>query len=319
MENFSLSQHRCLKWLCSDRRKHRAIDRQRATDERSARSFLGLSSNPELAPLERSFALARIFASQATMGAAREVVGAPYFDWDQTGLASIQRGPVLISTCASLQSLALIAEARCRGWSLLIEDCPFSRLFIKPLAERGREDLEMVHFSAIADRAQVITSRSPERALLTVVFCYRPRAKAGMEVDALICGLPFELSAVDALLHFSNWERIFTLGSTLRELSPLLSCERESPFVPGKTLIARTLLVASAIEEVLTVRADWFLGTGHLATRCAKFAIQQEASARSMVRSLLMQAQLHGVTIANDAYESFLHRLDTASSRSSTS
>ena len=96
---------------------------------------------------------------------------------------------LLVANC-SLWTLSLIADAKTKGWHLVVEDVPFSRIFIAPVGTRGEHGVEFVPGRLLPARRRAIRRTGRKGPVLFVAFCDRPMSMACDGIETEVGGRP---------------------------------------------------------------------------------------------------------------------------------
>jgi hypothetical protein len=249
----------------------------------------------------------------AAYALARSSAEAPGFQpaalsWGSSPLAD-NHWVLLVANC-SLGTLALITEAKGKGWRVVIEDCPFSRSFIARAGTPAHGAVEFQPGHRLPARFRELRGADGRGPALFVSFCDRPMQTTGDGLEFEVAGSRYCLSILDALLMVAAFDAVFVLGQELREVPVTSRPDPRNGRISGEALVYYTGLCGQALAGMIAAAPGQYLGYTQLVTRGAKYRLLRERGKRSLVKSLLHHCQISGLTIPEPGYRRLLLELE---------
>lgn len=295
-----------------------ALDERRAREALSFCSFMGFTSRMGgkdlLNDFHRSFAAARSFAESSNFRLAHMRLGVASLKWERAQAPASREGYILLIANCSLGALSLIADAKIKGWCLVVEDCPFSRDFIMPINELCHGNVEFQTSHLLAARMREIKRAECRGITLFVTFCDRPMQTASDCIETNVRGAKHYFSVVDALLMVAAFDEVFVLGSGLRKVVVESRPDWETGRISGEILFQYTSICGLALDDLIAGDPGKYLGVVHLVTRSEKYRVITAGTKRSLIKSLLHYGQINGIPIPEQSYREFLRKLDAPNS-----
>lgn len=289
----------------------RMLDRERAQEALSCYSFMNGPSQARekelLKTLAESYSSARRFAESSDFPKALTRLGPGMCKWGTVRLPS--EGSSVLVANSSLNALSLIAEAKINGYSLIIEDCPFSRRFVAPLAAREPSGLEFLSGHLLPARQSEKLQIENCKPCLFVTFCDRPMWTVGDNIETNVAGNRYHFSVIDVLLMVRA-ANVFVLGNELSRIPASDELSRTGDQMSGETLIRYTALCSTALSDLMADAPGRYLGMTQLVTRSAKYKTNTEKNKKGLVRSLLHYCQVSGLSIPQQSYRRLLLDLE---------
>ncbi len=298
--------------LAKRRNDIHAIDECRAREALSCYSFMGCTSQSGvrdlLENLRESYAAARSFAESSDFRLAMARLRKTGPEWEPA--QNFPNHCILLVANCSLRALSLIAGAKIKGWHLVVEDCPFSRNFIAPVSARCQSEVEFQPGHLLPARLREIMQTEGHGLVLFVTFCDRPVRKTDEGIETEVAGGRYYFSVVDALLMVAAFNKVFVLGSELRQIAVAHHTDWATGLISGETLFHYTSLCSEALSDVIATTPGQYIGVTQLVTRGTKYRVMTERNKKSLVKSLLHYCQISGMPILEQSYNRLLHKLD---------
>lgn len=223
-------------------------------------------------------------------------------------LPEVGKKRVTLAAPSNLQSLALIAGAHLGGWSLVIEDCPFTQRFLQPLARRLGRRMEFQPFSLIPRLIRATAGgAAPASGCLFVTFPDRPFDSIKGSLTVKLLGQDYLLSIAEALLTRAKVDHVLRLGRRLEEIEHPAG---GATAIKGEDLLRITAEQAAALEEAILAAPIDYLGWTSLYSRNRLYFDLVNANRRNFFQSLLRHSQQQGLALPPDIYAGFMEQFE---------
>lgn len=227
--------------------------------------------------------------------------------WVTAGVSKPANQRLMVSAPSNLESLALIAEAHIQGWNLVIEDCPFTKRFIQPMARRDGRRSVFQPFNLIPKMIRAASDARPLNGCIYFTFPDRPFDSLKGSLAVTLLGQGFLLSVAEALLTRSQVDRVFRLGCTLVELE---HPKGGASTITGEDLRRLTVDQAVALTEAIFATPINYLGWESLYTRSQVYLNLMVSNRLNIFRCLLRYGQLRGTPLPQSTYDELVGQLD---------
>jgi hypothetical protein len=297
-------------WLTSLLRRHRFHNQELVYQSLYKAQNLGFYQNIyEDGLIERyteTVTKADTYASAGSFKRARRTLGPAGRPWEATGLRAAGAMRVTLAVPSNLAALALVAEVHAMGWSLVIEDCPFTQRFVQPVARREGRRTTFHPFSLIPRQIRRDAAVGNPRCRVYVTFPDRPFDSIKGSITVRLLGQDYLLSIAEALLARAAVDHVFSLA---RSLVAVEHPPGGASTIRGEDLRELVQEQAAALETAILDAPLDYLGWESLYSRSRMYFELVRANQRSFFACLLRHCQLNGMPLNQAAYAGLVEQL----------
>ncbi len=219
---------------------------------------------------------------------------------------------IALAAPSTLATLSLLAEAHTRGWNLLVEDCPFSRRFLQPVARREKYRMVFQPFSLIPKIIRAAVDANAVAPWLCVTFPDRPFDSIKGSMGVRLLGREYLLSIAETLVTRAPVDRVFRFVRALVEVERPAGGVR---LISGEEIKREAQAQANALEAAILEAPLEYLGWESLYSRSQMYFDLVNSNLRSFFQCLLRYCQVNGMALPISSYSDLVGQLSRRETR----